>query len=104
MAYTVTRRASEIGVRLALGAERGQVVWMVLREALWLDAAGNALGIPATLAATSLIESRLFGVKATDPATLLGGAVALLAVAAASAWMPARRASGQDPVSALRSE
>jgi predicted permease len=104
MAYTVARRTGEIGVRMALGAPRGKVLWMVLRESLLLTALGAALGVPAALAATRLIENRLFGVKPNDPATIAVAAAALLAVGLIAAWIPARRAASIDPVTALRSE
>ncbi len=104
MAYTVTRRTAEIGLRMALGATRGGVVWAVLREALVLAGAGAALGIPAALAVTQIMEGALFGVKPTDPATLAGAVGAILAVAVIAAWVPSRRASRLDPAATLRSE
>jgi predicted permease len=104
MAYTVARRTGEIGIRMALGAGRGEVLWMVMREALLVAAAGTALGVPAALAATRLVQSSLFGIKPNDPATIAGAAVALLAVAAFAAWIPARRAAHVDPLTALRNE
>ncbi|MDP3001050.1 MAG: ABC transporter permease [Bryobacterales bacterium] len=104
MAYTVARRTSEIGIRMALGAGGGDVLWMVMREALLLAAAGTALGVPAALAATRLVQSNLFGIKPNDPATIAGAAAVLLAVAAFAAWIPARRAARVDPLTALRHE
>lgn len=104
MAYTVARRRAEIGIRLALGADRGSVLRMILREALLLVAAGVAVGLPAALALTRLVERALFGVKPQDPATFAGAVLLLLAVAAAAAWVPARRASRLEPVTLLRCE
>ena len=104
MAYTVEQRTSEIGVRMALGADRGDVVRMVLRGALSQVGLGLALGIPAAIGAGILMTSQLFGVRPWDPimltlATLLLGAAALLA-----SFIPARRAAGVEPMVALRSE
>jgi ABC-type antimicrobial peptide transport system permease subunit len=104
MAYTVTRRSGEIGIRMALGAARGDVLWMVLREALLLAAGGAALGLPAALAATRLVRSGLFGVEPNDPATLASAAAVLVAVAALAAFIPARRAATLDAMSVLRNE
>jgi predicted permease len=103
-AYTVEQRTSEIGVRMALGADRGNVVQMVLRGAFWQVGVGLLLGIPAAIGAGKLIADQLYGVKAWDPA-MLGIATLLLGVAAlVAAIIPARRAANLDPVEALRSE
>jgi predicted permease len=102
MAYAVTRRTSEIGVRMALGAQRGSVLRMVLRETLALMLAGIAVGIPAAIAATRLLESALFGLEPGDPATIATVTAILLAVALSAGYIPARRASAVDPVIALR--
>jgi ABC-type antimicrobial peptide transport system permease subunit len=104
MSYTAARRTGEIGVRLALGATRANVLGMVLRESLLLVAMGIALGVPATLAATRGVESLLFGIRASDPATIGGAALLMVAVGIASAYLPARRASCVDPLVALRHE
>ena len=77
MAHAVVRRTNEIGIRMALGAERRDIVWMVLKESLVLVAVGLVLGIPAAWAAAHLISSQLFGVNPTDPLTLLAAALAL---------------------------
>jgi predicted permease len=104
MAYTVAQRTNEIGIRLALGARRGQVRGMVLRESGWLAVAGVAIGILVALGLGRLVESLLYGVKATDPLSILGAALLLLGVALSSGWIPARRASRLEPMDALRHE
>jgi predicted permease len=102
--YAVTRRTSEIGIRLALGATRRTVLWSVLRESWGLVAVGVAIGLPAALALTRLLSALLYGVTPTDP-WVLGGAVgSLLVVALAAAAQPAWRAVRIDPLVALRSE
>ena len=101
---TVVRRTGEIGIRIALGAERGPVLWMVLREVFVLAAAGLAISLPITLGASRFVRSFLFGMKPNDPLTL-GFAVAVLFGAALLAGcVPARRASLIDPITALRHE
>jgi predicted permease len=104
MAYTAARRTNEIGIRMALGATRGEVLAMVLRESLLLVVAGIVIGVPATLAATRLISSMLFGINAADPVTIAGGAALMVAVAALAGFLPARRAARVDPMIALRYE
>jgi predicted permease len=104
MAHAVVRRTNEIGIRLALGAERGQITWMVLRESLVLVAIGLAVGIPAALVAATLISSQLFGVNPRDPISLLTAAIALTAVAALAGYLPARKAARVNPLVALRYE
>jgi predicted permease len=104
MAYMVTRRSREIGIRMALGAMTGNVVWLVMREVLALIAIGFAAGIPAALALGRIVENQLYGVKATDPAAIALSTVALAAVAALAGFAPARRAARYDPVQVLRSE
>ena len=104
MAYTVAQRTNEIGIRLALGARRGQVRGMVLRESGWLAVAGVAIGTSVALGLGRLVESLLYGVKAADPLSVLGAALLLLAVAFSSGWIPARRASRLEPMDALRHE
>jgi predicted permease len=104
LGYAVTRRTNEIGIRMALGATRGAVVWSVLRESWTLVAIGVAIGVPAALGLTGLLSSLLYGVTPTDP-WVLGGAVAcLFVVALAAASQPAWRAVRVDPLVALRYE
>jgi len=104
LAYAVARRRPEIGVRLALGAQRGAVVRSVLYEGLALVAAGMAVGVPLSLAAGNLLRSFLYGVTGSDVLTLVGAATTLAIVALLAAYVPARRASNIDPVIALRYE
>ena len=104
VAYSVERRTAEIGIRMALGAQRVWVQRMVLRESLVLAMGGVAIGVPAAVAGTRVIETLLYGLEPGDPATLAGSAVLLLAVALAAAYVPARRASRLDPLVALRAE
>ena len=104
MSYNIARRSNEIGIRMALGAQRGRVVWMVLRQVFMLAFAGLAIGIPAALATSKFIDSFLFGMKRNDPVAL-GVAVAVLITAAVVAgYAPAWRASKIDPMEALRHE
>ncbi|MGA3079352.1 MAG: FtsX-like permease family protein, partial [Bryobacteraceae bacterium] len=104
LSYAVAQRTNEIGIRMALGAERGAVVRMVLRETAVLIAIGLAAGVPASLACARLIQSKLFGLKPADPVTLGGAVGIMIAVAIASGYLPARRASRVDPLIALRYE
>ena len=102
--FHVARRTSELGIRMALGAQRGQVLSMVLREVILLAGLGCALGLAASLALRKLVAGILFGVSASDP-VLLGLAVCtLMSVAVAAGFLPARRAAGVDPITALRME
>ena len=104
VAYATARRAGEIGIRLALGAQRRAVLWMVLRGALALVAAGLAIGLPTALAAARYVGSVLFGVKPADPVAFAGTAAVLLAIGIAAAFLPARRSAAMDPMRALRNE
>ncbi len=104
IAYTVARRTGEIGTRLALGATRGAVLGMVLREGIGMVLAGIGIGLPAAFAAGRLIATRLYRIGAHDPLTLAGAALLLLCVAALAGFIPARRASRIDPMAALRYE
>ena len=102
--YSVTRRTSEIGIRLALGARRSQVLWLVLRHVLVLAAVGLAIGIPMALLAAPAIGSFLFGLQPTDPMTLMVAAAIMVSVAVVAGLLPARRAARLDALAALRSE
>jgi len=104
MSYNVTRRRNEIGIRMALGAEQSRVLRMVLREVAILIGIGLAIGLGAAIGTTRFIASFLFGMKANDPWTLSLAAGALALVAALAGFLPARRASRLDPMSALREE
>ena len=104
MAYMVSRRTREIGIRMALGASQTNVAWLVLRENVRISAAGLGIGLVAAFGIGKLIESQLFGVKASNPLVFLIAAVLLSAVAFLAGWLPARRAAGVDPMVALRYE
>lgn len=103
-AYSVARRTNEIGVRMALGANRSHVVVMVMRRALVLVAIGLAVGIPVALLGGRLMRSQLFGVRTYDPLTLAGAVLVLSAAAALAGFIPARRAASIEPMNALRQE
>ncbi len=104
MAYSVAQRTNEIGIRLALGAQPGQVRSMILRESTWLTSVGIIVGIGAALGLTRLVKSMLYGVTPNDPVTLGAGVALLLAIALVAAWIPARRAASVQPMEALRHE
>lgn len=104
MAFAVTRRAHEIGIRMALGAPRQGILWMVLGQTIRLVGIGIAFGVPCALAANRLIAHMLFGVSPDDPLTLVLVSLALLAAGAAAGLVPARRATAIDPMAALRCE
>jgi len=102
--YQVTQHTQEIGIRMALGASRGEVVGMVMRQGLLLAGVGLAIGLAGAMAASKVLKDLLFMVKPTDPATYAAVAALLLAVAALACWLPARRATRVDPLTALRYE
>jgi putative ABC transport system permease protein len=104
IAYSVSQRTHEIGIRMALGADHGAVLRMVVGEALALTAAGVAVGVGGALALTGLMQELLFEVRAGDPATLVAVAGTLTAVAVAASYLPGRRATRVDPAIALRAE
>jgi ABC-type antimicrobial peptide transport system permease subunit len=108
LAFAVVRRTGEIGIRIALGAAQGDVLWMILKEALLLASAGVAIGLPAAVVvgrvAASRIPGLLFGLQTADFATLAASAMLLPIVTILAAYVPARRASHVDPMTALRNE
>jgi predicted permease len=104
MAYTVSQRTNEFGIRLALGALRGQIRGMVLREAAWIAGCGVVLGAAATLLLAKLVQAMLFGVKPYDPVSLAGSGVLLVALALLASFVPAQRATLIDPMEAMRNE
>jgi ABC-type antimicrobial peptide transport system permease subunit len=104
IAFAVAARTREIGIRMALGADRARVLFQIVRESLLLTALGIALGVPAALWASRAIGSQLYGLRTTDPATYIVLSLALTAVALSAAWIPARRAAHVDPMVALRYE
>jgi predicted permease len=104
MSYTVGRRTGEIGIRMALGAERGRIARMVLRETLLLVLCGLAIGAPAAFFGSRLMASQLFGLKPGDPATILAACAIMVCVTLLASYLPARRAASVNPMQALRSE
>jgi ABC-type antimicrobial peptide transport system permease subunit len=104
MTFVVTQRTREIGVRMALGARAGAAVWFVLRDALLMTAAGAAIALPCVAALGRLVEAQLFGISASDPATIAATTLLLSAAALGAALIPAYRASRVNPMEALRAE
>jgi len=104
MSYSVTQRRREIGVRMALGAQKGEVLGLILRGGLQLALVGVAIGLVGAFALTRYLSSLLFGIQPTDPVTFGTVALALTAVALLACWLPARRAARVDPMEALRGE
>jgi putative ABC transport system permease protein len=104
MSFVVTQRRREIGIRIALGARPSGAVWLVLRDAIVMIAAGTAVALPCVAVLGRLVESQLFGVTATDPLTMTMTTLLLAAAALGSALIPAYRASMVDPTDALRAE
>jgi len=104
LSYDVARRTKEVGIRMALGAERNHVLLLVARRGIALVVAGAVVGVGVALGVTRFLASMLFDVRANDPATIAGVAVLLGLVALAACWIPARRAMRTDPMVALRYE
>jgi ABC-type antimicrobial peptide transport system permease subunit len=102
--FRVSRRATEIGIRMALGASRGQVLAMVMRESLWVLVTGLAVGIPLTLLAAKPLKSMLYQMSPFDPASFALAIASIIVVSAWAAWLPARRAASIEPMQALRTE
>ena len=104
MSYFVTQRTREIGIRIALGASRAEVMRLVIRQGLMLTAAGVALGLAAGAVGSQVIRNLLFGVSALDPIAFGGAALLFAVVSFAASYLPARRATRVDPMIALRAE
>ena len=104
LAFRVTRRRREIGIRMALGASREATAWMVVRETAWLALVGLALGVALSFGAARIEQSMLFGVRPLNALSLVAALCILMAAVAAAAWVPARRAASVDPMQALRTE
>jgi len=104
ISYAVSQRTREIGIRLALGAQKGVLRWMFVRSALVLTGVGVVIGLGAAAALMRLMKTLLFGISPLDPLTFLAVPLILATAAALASYLPARRASGIDPVEALRAE
>ena len=104
VSYAVAQRTHEIGVRMALGAQRTDVLKMVIRQGMVMSVGGVIVGVLGAVAATRLLSSWLYGIEATDPATFATVAVVLVGIALLATYIPARGAARVDPVNAMRSE
>ena len=104
ISYSVAQRTRELGIRIALGAQRSDVLRLILRQGMTLVAIGVVAGLAASIGLTRLMATLLYGVSATDPITFLALSITLLSVAFVACWLPARRASAVDPIVALHAE
>jgi ABC-type antimicrobial peptide transport system permease subunit len=104
MAYTVTRRTREIGIRMAIGAAKPHVLWLIMREVLMLLGIGMVIALPLSWALTQAVRSQLYGIQPTDPLTVAAATLAIATVAMLAGYLPARRASKVHPMLALRYE
>ena len=104
ISYSVAQRTRELGIRLALGAQRSDLLRLILQQGMTVVAVGILFGIVASIGLTRLIATLLYGISATDPITFLTLSLALLLVALVACWLPARRASAVDPMVALHTE
>ena len=104
MTYAVARRTNDIGIRVALGARRGTVVWMVLREACVLTALGLTISVPVALASSQLVESFLFNMKPNDPGAMMTAMAVLVTAGLMAGYVPAWRASRISPMIAIRQD
>ena len=104
MAYTVQQRTREIGIRVALGAQRGNVVWLVMREVVAMVGIGFAVGLPAALLSSKLVASLLYGIQPNDLVSIVFAIAVLTVIALLAGYIPAARASRIDPLRALRYE
>jgi ABC-type antimicrobial peptide transport system permease subunit len=104
ISYAVSQRRREIGIRMAVGAQKGELVWMFVRSALVLTGVGMVIGLCAAAALMRLMSTLLFGIRPLDPVTFLAVPTALVAAAALASYLPARRTTTVDPVEALRAE
>jgi putative ABC transport system permease protein len=104
LAFSTAQRTREIGIRMAMGAQRSAVVKMVLQDVLWICGVSIAVALPLALVLGRLLQSQLYGVHAGDPLTLLGGTLLIASVALLAAMIPARRAASVEPMQALRTE
>ncbi|HLJ78571.1 MAG TPA: FtsX-like permease family protein, partial [Acidobacteriaceae bacterium] len=104
LSHTMSRRTAEVGIRMALGARRGQVLWSVVGHSLVVTLAGIALGLPLAVAGARFVKSMLFGVKPDDAGIFVAAVVGVFVVTTAASLIPARRAASVDPTTALRME
>jgi len=104
LAYAVARRTGEIGVRMALGAGRADVIGMILRDSMGMVGLGILIGLPAAYGVARFLEASLFELRPVDPFSSISALAVLMVVALTATWLPARRAAGINPVAALREE